>query len=760
MGHFYGEPWAVTPLLGDLTLVIPTLLPHLVERKVTSTHHLVVLPGFHSLCEPLELTYELPSPPPLMLRDKPFYAAECPLQPLLETRAPQVGRAFRDNPVNCLLSWTSACFHGQMLGFLDSACFSGRHGGRLAFSERCLPLGTDSARLSGWPVYLFASVAKCLHFGTVLAIQDGPVTAIVNECSPLETSYASISYPSTDILLGDAALCYASMGRTSIDCTSKGCVLLGCASSRFASMDFHEKGNANEPGSHYANFSGLCLSELGTGEVGFKEPRFKELCFEGLWVKTGEQYLNGLCLKELGLTELCQGSLRVSGLYLIRFPSLFVWSPPLNDAACSSDNPNLSSVSFLGLWCPLLNDAAWFSNNQTVRTNPDEPGLISLNDRLLVELCFQVRAAQDCQVTAIVNECSPFGTIYASMSYPSTNYMLLGDAALGYAPMGCTSIDCASKDWNTPTANLVGQCRGRPCLNPGGLDHMRWLPSLVIGNQPLNEAACVFNGLTNTRDVSSIICFEGVCLWVLGLNGLCLQELYSTGMNLDEKNVNALCLDEICLDRLSLKELGLTELCCLNWLCSTLNSACLSRQSGDSLGLADKFLLHGTVLTRARLSGQVRAFQERIRLSRQLGIGSTQLELCLRRSYSSSVMWSPPLNDAAWPDIWSPPLNDAAHSSTGLPFIKNPLHYLISKKRTPRIKGFGFTPNALPHIRDNLQHLDLLDEHCVRLLIGETEDDSQAVVELDVEVNVNVPDRISQNVGAAGVQTACNHYTH
>ena len=141
--------------------------------------------------------------------------------------------------------------------------------------------------------------------------------------------------------------------------------------------------------------------------------------------------------------------------------------------------------------------------------------------------------------------------------------------------------------------------------------------------------------------------------------------------------------------------------------------------------------------------------------------------------------WSPPLNDAAlcsivgscagacdsiqlvvaaWPNIWSPPLNDAAHSSYGLPF--NLFHYLISKCKTPRIDGFGFTPNALTRIQDALQHLDMLVERGVRLLIGE--DDDQAEVEWNVEVNVYAPKPIARNVVAAGVQVdaACNKHTH
>ena len=149
--------------------------------------------------------------------------------------------------------------------------------------------------------------------------------------------------------------------------------------------------------------------------------------------------------------------------------------------------------------------------------------------------------------------------------------------------------------------------------------------------------------------------------------------------------------------------------------------------------------------------------------------------------------WSPPLNDAAlysivgscvgacdsiqlvvaaWPNIRSPPLNDAAHSSYGRPF--NLFHYLISKSKTPRIDGFGFTPNALTRIQDALQHLGMLDEHGVRLLdlrehnvrvlIGE--DDYQAEVEWNVEVIVYAPEPIARNV-AAGVQVyaAGNHHT-
>ena len=76
---------------------------------------------------------------------------------------------------------------------------------------------------------------------------------------------------------------------------------------------------------------------------------------------------------------------------------------------------------------------------------------------------------------------------------------------------------------------------------------------------------------------------------------------------------------------------------------------------------------------------------------------------------------SPPLDDHGFTTfksrsrfrIWSLPLNVGAHSSHGWLLINNPLSYLISKKRTPRIDRPDPTPliNAVPHVQKNVNEL-------------------------------------------------------
>ena len=83
-----------------------------------------------------------------------------------------------------------------------------------------------------------------------------------------------------------------------------------------------------------------------------------------------------------------------------------------------------------------------------------------------------------------------------------------------------------------------------------------------------------------------------------------------------------------------------------------------------------------------------------------------------------------------------------------------------------------FTQRALPIIRNILNYLELIDEHCLRLLDDEyflgSEDSSEDVVHFDVEVNVDFdPEPLAQNNGANGAQNvgaagvtmiaACNH---
>ena len=299
-----------------------------------------------------------------------------------------------------------------------------------------------------------------------------------------------------------------------------------------------------------------------------------------------------------------------------------------------------------------------------------------------------------------------FGTSYASMSYPSTDYTLLGDAALGSTSMGYTSIDCVSKGCvllgctsmvaHVTVAYPTVACSTMAC----SIVACPIVTRLTMTCSMLARSIVVYSMLASSTGARSIVaCSTGTAPKICAPLGL--TSVGDALMNFDEKYVNALCLDGICLDRLSLKKLGLTE----------------PGQGGP------------------RVSG-----------------------LSLVRLVASLVVWSPPLNAAAWPDIWSPPLNDAAHPSSGLPF--NPLHYLISKRKTPRVDGFSFTPNAPTHIQDTIQHLDMLVEHGVRLLIGE--DDYQAEVEWNVEVNANAPEPITRNVGAAGVPgiAACNHSIH
>ena len=80
-----------------------------------------------------------------------------------------------------------------------------------------------------------------------------------------------------------------------------------------------------------------------------------------------------------------------------------------------------------------------------------------------------------------------------------------------------------------------------------------------------------------------------------------------------------------------------------------------------------------------------------------------------------------------------------------------------------------FIPAAIPYIEVVVQHLHLIDMHCLRLLTQERADDIHVEVNVDIDPehvthveNADGQATATQNVGAAGVPViaACNHYTH
>ena len=76
-----------------------------------------------------------------------------------------IGHAFPDGPVIGLLSWTHACFSGQVLAFVDCACVFGWRNDWLAFLDKCLPFLTVLAFPDG------ACEGACFP-GQVLAFRD------------------------------------------------------------------------------------------------------------------------------------------------------------------------------------------------------------------------------------------------------------------------------------------------------------------------------------------------------------------------------------------------------------------------------------------------------------------------------------------------------------------------------------------------------------------------------------------------------------
>ena len=133
---------------------------------------------------------------------------------------------------------------------------------------------------------LLAFLGKSLPLRTVLAFQDGPMIAFVNECRPFGIGYGSMNS------------------------ISKACVLSGCTALGYASMGCIEC---------------RCFDEFRRDRPGLDGPCLTELCLR-------ELDLDGLCLNEPSFNRLGFDKGYFSGL-----SSLGLWSPPLNDAACLSN---------------------------------------------------------------------------------------------------------------------------------------------------------------------------------------------------------------------------------------------------------------------------------------------------------------------------------------------------------------------------------------------------------------------------------------